>query len=161
MGTKKRTDLLTYRALVLLGEQEHKVGYHAPGDQELDGEDGVNLPDEAAPDTLVPKVEASVGLENNYDEPFLFLSYYFKPVPPRGWSPRFRQPWPLLEKQHSDKRFYCSFLQKIILIVLKDAIVKWLRNKQGQRAAGDVSHSCLAGQVSGSNLQTRLSTPHS
>ena len=78
MPDNSLTDLLTYRALVLLGEQEHEVGYHAPGDQELDGEDGVNFPDEAAPDALVPKVEASVGLANNYDEPFLFLSYFFQ-----------------------------------------------------------------------------------
>ena len=62
MGTKKRTDLLTYRALVLLGEQEHEVGDHAPGHQQLQGEDGVNLPDKPAPDALVPEVEASVGL---------------------------------------------------------------------------------------------------
>ena len=62
MITKKRSDLLTYRALVLLGEQEHEVGNHAPGHQQLQREDGVNLPDKPAPDALVPEVEASVGL---------------------------------------------------------------------------------------------------
>ena len=67
------TDLLTYWALVLLGEQEHEVGDHAPSDQQLEGEDGVHLPDEAAPDALVPEVEASVGLAS-IGEPFLFLS---------------------------------------------------------------------------------------
>ena len=110
---------------------------------------------------LSPKLRPAWAWQITMMNHFYSFHIFFKPVPPRGWSPRFRQPWPLLEKQHSDKRFYCSFLQKIILNVLKDAIVKWLRDKQGQRAAGDVSHSCLAGQVSGSNLRARLSTPHS
>ena len=43
--------------------------------------------------------------------------------------------------------------------ISQDAIVKWWRDKQGQRAAVDVSHS-QAGQVSSTNLRARLSMPH-
>ena len=102
------------------------------GHHQLYGEDGVNLPDEAAPDALVPEVEASVGLAKHMLNPFL-IPFIFKPVRPRGWSPRFRQPWPLLEKLISDNEFYWPFLQNIILIVLKDKIANWLRDKRGQR----------------------------
>ena len=42
--------------------------------------------------------------------------------------------------------------------ISQDAIVKWWRDKQGQRAAVDVSHS-QAGQVSSSNLRAWLSMP--
>ena len=57
--------LPAYRALVLLRQQEHEVGDHAPGEHQLEREDGVNLPDEAAPDGLVPEVETGVGLTNH------------------------------------------------------------------------------------------------
>ena len=60
------TDLLTYRALVLLGEQEHEVGDHAAGHQQLHREDAVHLPDEATPDALIPEVEASSSLANHF-----------------------------------------------------------------------------------------------
>ena len=60
------TDLLTYRALVLLGEQEHEVGDHAASHQQLHREDAVHLADEATPDALIPKVEASSSLVNHF-----------------------------------------------------------------------------------------------
>ena len=57
------THPLTLFIVNMLGKNEDKVEDHSSSQQKLDGEDGVNLPDESSPDTFVSKVEASCCLE--------------------------------------------------------------------------------------------------
>ena len=57
------THPLTLFIVNMLRKDEDKVEDHSSSQQELDGEDGVNLPNESSPDAFVPKVETCCSLK--------------------------------------------------------------------------------------------------
>ena len=76
------THPLTLFIVNMLWKNEDKVEDHSSSQQELDGEDGINLPDESSPDAFVSKIESCCSLkfgikDGNHHLTKFFVSHLF------------------------------------------------------------------------------------